>query len=700
MYILLILIAILLIFSVAFWANHRRKHHQQLLAAPFFSTATTRKLTADEQDAVQTYLSTLFQYQQTPLNTLPTDTSPLVYTVTRAITRYGLTTDEPYKWRYYLDSNEVHLPPFWEQYISDDNQIDIIPTATLPLVIALNGHTLLDYMGESRSLLPESTGIGYSSLSGQESGTIEILRIRKETWAEHALNSSNGWPQALMIVLAFLLFFFCLKAPDVLISWLVIAASLLLLAGISGIFFPPWYARKREIHCLYGTPKCWGLFGESDRQHINTISLGTIDLIYPKHWQPFIHHELGQKTNIDIDLNRQVIRQGEVLSLHDEVKNFPIPHWIRSSIIALGSCLVLILLFVTVPLEMPLMLTTSWLKGAKTIDVSDVTQLEKTTLQVGDTLNINGSGMCSIHPGAWTSHKNSPFTPFDCSQIIWNPDHPLSLPQSDIVTKASALLQEVNQQLYPRHNITTDVNPQLASAIKQSDMVLLTNFPAIVLKTQALCTDDDECIRLKNALVNLGNIKDWETLTRLVNAGQLTGVNVLLRPISAEALNNLVTASVAPFFIRETSRAAQALNSTLPGGFIIVNEEGGELVDQAFPSISLYDYPPQEQWAEFQRLANMLLQTPFVAEGVITSLRNNPSGTQYIVLHSIPDSTSISRYIGTTLLLIVTILCTLYHTIMAIHRKRRSRSRLTEIQRYYEHCLNTRLTESSSGSLF
>jgi hypothetical protein len=68
-----------------------------------------------------------------------------------------------------------------------------------------------------------------------------------------------------------------------------------------------------------------------------------------------------------------------------------------------------------------------------------------------------------------------------------------------------------------------------------------------VLKTQDLCSAEDECLRLKNALVNLGNSKDWDTLTSRAEAGKLDGVNVLLRPVSAESLDNLVTTSTAPF---------------------------------------------------------------------------------------------------------------------------------------------------------
>ncbi len=81
-----------------------------------------------------------------------------------------------------------------------------------------------------------------------------------------------------------------------------------------------------------GRPKRWGLFGENDQEQINNISLGIIDLIYPRHWQPGLPG-LGQQTDIDIYLNRHVARQGRYLSLHDEVKNFPLQYWLRSAIL-------------------------------------------------------------------------------------------------------------------------------------------------------------------------------------------------------------------------------------------------------------------------------------------------------------------------------------------------------------------------------
>lgn len=51
---------------------------------------------------------------------------------------------------------------------------------------------------------------------------------------------------------------------------------------------------------------------------------------------------------------------------------------------------------------------------------------------------------------------------------------------------------------------------------------------------------------------------------------------MLLRPVSAESLDNPVATSTSPFMMRETTRAAQALNSPAPGGFVIASDEGSD----------------------------------------------------------------------------------------------------------------------------
>lgn len=706
--ILIFLAAVLACASIAVWVFRRRVHRRYRL--PFlnaFAGANTRKLSPEERSTVEQYLDTLNRSRLSPgptgASAAPVSLnlnaqSDTVLCVTRYITRYGITTDDPNKWRYYLDSVEVHLPPFWEQYINDENSVELIHTDTLPLVISLNGHTLSEYVQEAPRFALERASGAQASIRGEETEQIELLNIRQETHEEYVLSRPDGIREAVLIVASFLLFFICLLTPDVFVPWLAGGAVLLLAAGLWGIFAPPAKTSLREIHCLRGTPKRWGLFGENDQEHINNISLGIIDLIYPRHWQPWIAQDLGHKTDIDIYLDRHVVRQGRYLSLHDEVKNFPLQHWLRSAVIAGGAALIFVMLLLFVPLDMPIKFTLSWIKGAQTVEATSVQQLEEAGVRVGDTLRLKGTGMCNIHtPGAWNTRQNSPFAPFDCSQIIWNDASPLPLPESDVVNKATALTQTINRQLHPKPDDDSRVSPALRSAIQKSGMVLLDDFGEIVLKTEDLCSAQDDCIRLKNALVNLGNSKDWDALVKRAEAGRLDGVNVLLRPVSAESLDNLVATSTAPFVMRETTRAAQALNSPAPGGFVIASDEGSDLVDQPYPQVSLYDYPAQEQWSEFQRLAQMLMQTPFSAEGIVTTLFTDANGTRHIGLHRMPDSAGLWRYIGTSLLLIAMLACIVWNGYQAVRRYQRSRTRLAEIQAYYENCLNPKLISSSES---
>lgn len=695
--------AVLACVLLAGWFFRHKFHRHHLPWLHTFASATTRKLTAEEQSAVENYLDSLSRIQQLPVSGASAPPvslslnaqSSTVMAVTRSITRYGITTDDPNKWRYFLDSVEVHLPPFWEQYINDENSVELIYTSSLPLVISLNGHTLNEYMQEAHGYALERPASTETSIRGEESEQIELLNIRQQTREEYALSRPDGLREALLIVASFLFMFFCLIAPDVFLPWLTGGAILLLAAGLWGLFAPPMKSMRREIHCLRGTPKRWGLFGENNLEQINNISLGIIDLIYPRHWQPWITQDLGQQTNIDIYLDRHVVRQGRFLSLHDEVKNFPLQHWLRSTVIAAGALLVVIMLYATVPLEMPFKFTLSWLKGAQTVEATSVKQLAEKSVRTGDTLRIQGSGMCNIHPnGNWGSRTSSPFMPFDCSQIVWNDASPLPLPESETVNNATALMQAMNQQLHPGPDEITRVSPALRSAIQKSGMVLLDDFADIVLKTQQLCAAADECVRLKNALVNLGNTKDWETLTKRASAGRLDGVNVLLRPVSAESLENMVTTTAAPFVTRETSRAAQALNSPAPGGFLISSDEGSDLVNQPYPPVTLYDYPAHEQWEEFQRLAEMLMHTPFTAEGIVTKIYTDANGTQHISLHRMPDRAGLWRYLATTLLMLTMIVCAVYNGVQAIRRYQRNRSRLAKIHDYYDSCLNPVLIPS------
>jgi len=684
--------------------------HRPPLAKPLpFISPPCRKLSDQERKAVDKYVAALEKQPRTTVTTgkraaperlTLTAQSNNVYPVTRAITRYGLSTDDPHKWRYYLDEVEVHLPPLWEQYITDENYVELIRTQSIPLVISLNGHSLVDYAVDQQSLptlmRPVSTN---ASIRKAETESVELLKVRKETPEEYRLSRPDGTREAVIISLALLLFFFSLLVPATLMIWLVLAGAAMIAASLWLLYRVPGERGLRDIHCLRGAPKRWGLFSESNQEQSN-ITLGIIDLAYPPHWQPYVAHDLGQVTDVEIYLNRQVVRQGRFLSLQDEVKNFPIQRWRKNVVLACGSLAVLALLVTWIPLSMPIKLSLAWAKGTDSLEVSSVDKLSSVPLNIGDSLKVTGTGMCSV-PDNYQSNRNYAFMPFDCSAVYWNNATPLPQPQSDIIDKAAALLETTTRQLHPETNTDPKLNPQLASAIQKSGMILLDDFSDLVMKTQDLCNQPQDCVRLKNALVNLGNAKDWEALVRRADSGQLNGMNVLLRPVSAEALENLVNTATSTFFFRETRRAAENLNSPPPGGFLIVSDEGRQLVNQPQPSVSLFDLDPPSQWRELQRMSAMLLHTPFSASGIITSLSTDANGTRHIALHNEPDAMAQWRYLGTALLLLVLVTCAVINGLLALRRMHRNRQRMTDIQHYYDKCFNHNLgTLQGVRSLF
>ncbi|QPS18737.1 intracellular growth attenuator family protein [Serratia plymuthica] len=700
--ILALVLACLIAAGLYLWFKARNQ--PMLTRALPFIKPTHRKLSGEERMAVEHYLSlqNMLSNKLLPGSSpsLPsaklalTPQSDNVYPVTHAITRYGLASDEPNKWRYYLDAEEVHLPPFWEQYISADNHVEVIKTQTLPLVISLNGHSLKDHIHDRpQPPVVTATPTKNASIRKEESEHIELVNIRKETPEEHALNRPNGIKEAGIISAALLLLFFSLISPVLVIPWMIFVAVLTIAWGCWNLFRQPAARELKEVHCLRGTPKRWGLFGESNQGQISNISLGIIDLIYPPHWQPYITQDLGKTTDVDIYLNRQVVRQGRFLSLHDEVKNFPLQQWGKNAVLMASSLLILVLLLTYIPLSLPLKLSTAWLQGAQKIEVTNVQALEGTTLRIGDQLKAQGNGMCYVPPLANGTNASN-FMPFDCSGIYWNTAAPLPQPESEVIDKASALLAAVNTQLHPEV-AEQKLNPQLASAIEKSGMILLDDFSGIVLKTQDLCQAENDCVRLKNALVNLGNVKNWNTLVKRAKSGSLQGVNVLLRPVSAESLESLTKVAASSFVYNETRQAAAALNSPPPGGFLISSDEGKQLVNHPQPAVPLNEYNALEQWNELQRLAGMLLHTPFEAQGVITNISVDANGTRHIALHSEPDMITLWRYLGTSLLLLAVTVILGYNAWRFAQRYRLNQHRIADIQRYYESCFNPQLTPMS-----
>lgn len=678
--------------SVIGWRYYRRRTRPVSVKRLSFIKPFPRKLTAEERAAIEHY----FHHSQplaraTPLSAPEpaaagaslTPRSDNVYAGTHAITRYGLATDAPHKWRYYLDNIEIHLPSQWEQYIAEENHVELIRTDSMPLVISLNGHSLLN--DTPSVVVPAPAVVPNSSMREQGNEQVELLKVRKETPQERAISRPSGRREAALCSAALLLILLSLLAPIVAQPWLATLAGLP--AGLAAwLRFRPTPLRNRQdIHCLRGIPRRWGLFGESDQGSISNISLGSLDLRYPAHWQQYIARDLDQKTDIDIYLSSQVVRQGRYLSLHDEVTHFPLQRWGGNLLMLCSSLLILSLLLAYVPLSLPLKLSVAWLQGAQTVRVDSVAALNQATLRIGDTLSARGTGMCYVQ----SDNGRTPFLPFDCSAIYWNNAVPLPMPESDTVDRAESLLTAVNNQLHPALDNENKITPGLASAIQKSGMILLDDFSDIVLKTQELCQDDAApCQRLQAALVNLANGRDWPTIVKRARAGSLKGINVLLRPVSADTLEALVNAATSYYFASETRNATNALNSPPPGGFLIRSDEEKQLVQTPPPAVNFNDYTGLAQWHELQRLSTQLLHTPFNAEGIITNITVDANGTRHIALHNEPERVSLWRNVGATLLLILLLTLAALNAVLLVRRLHNGRRRARDIQRYYDNCFS------------
>ena len=188
---LLLLLAMLTCFLIAggvIWHTLRRRVY--ISREPSFTGAKTRKLTSEELAAVEHYLerSSRDEYVIAPSGASAPPSrmqlisrSHTVICLTHAITRYGFSVDDTNQWRFYLDSTEIHLPLLWEQYITNDNDVELILTDTLPLIISLNGHTLQNYSQEtSQDIVQDHSQQQQAFIRREESDPINCsLHVRK-----------------------------------------------------------------------------------------------------------------------------------------------------------------------------------------------------------------------------------------------------------------------------------------------------------------------------------------------------------------------------------------------------------------------------------------------------------------------------------------------------------------------------------------
>ncbi|AOM41848.1 IgaA/UmoB family intracellular growth attenuator [Xenorhabdus hominickii] len=656
---------------------------------PSMTKIARRKLNSDEYQTIEFYLKDVYPLMKrsgrywSGYPVLPIKNGN-VYIINNTITRFSAAIDESSNWHYYVDETEMHLPALFEPFIKQQNTIEIVQTTLMPLVIALNGHSLKDYpQGLSAKRIMAKTG--QASIQKNGNSSANLLNLRKETLEEHRLRHSTGLQEGILMCIGLSLWLIALFLPIPILSWLIPASFLFILGSFWSHFRLPPDRKLENIHCFSGIPKRWGVFSEFEPEQRKNISLGGIDLIYPTHWEPYVTHDLDQNTDIDMYTNCHVVRQGRYLSLHEEEKHYPYQRYRKNLILVVFSVIAMLLLYFYQPVSLSMRLGFAWLHGSNTKVITSVNELRNMSLKEGDVLKVKGIGMCYVPPNAIPEENITIFSAFNCIGIYWNSETPLPMMESDIVEHAAALITTVNEQLHPIDS-SRKINPSLNEAIVKSGMTLLNNFSQIILKTHKLCRDDAGCDRLKSALVNLSNAKGWNELLKDAESGKLDGTKVLLRSVSADALEKLVDVTTTSFIQREVIKVTTVINSPSPGGVLLLSDEDRALVEYPLRTINIYDNTALDQWRELQRTPDMLMRTPFETRGIVTALSEDANGTLRIMLHSEPVSTTLIRYLVSCLLLAILLVTFILNIIILIKKRYKNQRRLQHITQYYDSC--------------
>ncbi|OTA15977.1 intracellular growth attenuator protein IgaA [Xenorhabdus vietnamensis] len=652
---------------------------------------TSRKLNTEEYQAIESYVrNTSLSMATNSRRRADYPVLPIkhnnVYIITHPITRFSAATNGVHHWRYYLDEMEIHLPVWLEPFIKQQNTIEVVRTTSTPLVITVNGHSLKDYQ-QDLPIMRTAAKTEHASIQKNGNSSANLLYTRKEALEEYRLRKSTGILEGTLVCVGLSLWFMALFVPIPMLPWLMLMALLFILGSFWPHFRLPSGRKLADIHCFSGIPKRWGIFSEFEQRQRKNISLGGIDLIYPAHWEPYVSHDLDQNTDIDMYANCHVVRQGRYLSLHEEEKHYPYQRYNKNFILVAFSIIAMLVLYFYQPVSLSMRFSLAWLYGSNTKVITSVDELQNMPLNKGDVLKVKGAGMCYSPPYSLRQYNQTIFVPFDCSGVYWNRETPLPLVESEVIENIAELLSMLREQLYSSER-NRKINPDQKQTIAKPDMILLDNFSQITLMTHKICRQDVVCDRLKVALVNLSDANNWDELSKDAETGKLDGTNVLLRSISADALEKLVYDTTKVVVLNEMEDLFKIINSPSPGGVLLRSDENKALTEYPLRTNYIFDFTALDRWNELSDTLELYMRTPFETEGIVTGLSVDSNGTRHIMLHRELDSISFIRYLGSCLLLVILLATLTINTILLINKKQKNKRRLQHITQYYDNRFN------------
>ncbi len=173
----LIVASLIIMVSVLFFRRGRRSSVYQI---PSLATPAFKKMIESDFQTITQYLNhSASKNLHTPSQAAwQIRKNATVATICNAITRFNLRQEQGQGWRYFIDTIEVQLPSQLEPFLQRQNAMEIVETDHLPLIVALNGHSLKEFSYEWEVPSEEPRTQPESDIHEGEPNTIQLLKMR------------------------------------------------------------------------------------------------------------------------------------------------------------------------------------------------------------------------------------------------------------------------------------------------------------------------------------------------------------------------------------------------------------------------------------------------------------------------------------------------------------------------------------------
>jgi len=630
----------------------RRRGSAKELSALRDQTKPLRKLSSDEQDALDPFLVR----PDKPAKRVHL-TSEEVFPLHGEYRRHGIETNGSQTWHHIIGGVEVILPFDAELFLDHANRAEVVFADKLAVVVRLNGFELLEgaaregrrdsardqwrqgargeledvFVGEAGA--DEATG---EAEAGRRRVEIHDQRPETATETEARLGRGLGLLPGLLWSLAFLVLGIAVFRETLL--WLSLWGALALAIGGWGLWL---FWRRRQpgpagkVNRVSGVVNLVPLRIDEASGTVSVAATlgGKLTFHLPEHWRPHAPLEDGQRLELDLRVDDySVVTYDRRLSLDEEYRRCPPVYWGRHLTLALVAALALTTALLGMVPEPGKDLTQTgyWLAGAGVLQVNTPATLTSSAAPAtGRRVVLDGRGRCQVTAtgGDWR------YADIRCDRLRWGGDAPRR-PDFELDDTTRALIAK--ETLKTRKDRALRMLALLRGSTGERAPLVLTNSAELVALVDQACEDSPEprsCRTLRLTLLealhfpDLGTLESWDDLRqRLAEWDEETELEAVVLEGHLASVRRRMRSVAEQRTQTKVARLAEAIADQQRGG-ALVTVIGGAPDDPIPPSASAL-----ERWEALQALLGDDGVRAFHVSGVVIDRNNSEDGTPSLVV--------------------------------------------------------------------